>query len=144
LPIVVTFDLSRPEPLELNRIRGAFERLGWEHLGNTVYRYPPLQNTPATEDWLNRVIPALMLLRALARHAAQTGRGLVRFTLDTQSSTGFDQEANLGRQPLPAGQIDYSEPSRSGEVMGQQRLEAWLDGIEWPYPRPAQEEAIGP
>jgi hypothetical protein len=28
LPILVTFDLSRPEPGELNRIRSAFEQLG--------------------------------------------------------------------------------------------------------------------
>jgi hypothetical protein len=65
LPIIVTFDLSRPTPLELNRIRGAFERLGWEHLGNTAYRYPRLRDAVQTEDWLNRVVPALMLLRSL-------------------------------------------------------------------------------
>jgi hypothetical protein len=142
LPIVVTFDLSRPEPLELNRIRGAFERLGWEHVGNTAYRYPHLQESPTTEDWLNRVIPALMLLRTLARHAAETGRALVRFTIDVQSSTGFNQETNVGTPALPAEDIDYALPSRSGEAMSQQRLENWLAGIEWPYAPP--NDATGP
>jgi len=142
LPVVVTFDLSQPRPRELNRIRGAFERLGWERLGNTVYRYPRLRDMPATEDWFNRVIPALMLLRALARHVAQTGRALLRFTIDVQSSTGFNQETNVGRPALPANEIEYTSPSRSGEAMSQQRLENWLDSIAWPYP--PQDDAAGP
>jgi hypothetical protein len=131
-------------PRELNRIRGAFERLGWERVGNTAYRYPRLQETPATEDWLNRVLPALMLLRALARHAAETGRGLVRFTIDTQSSTGFSQERNVGMPALPAAEIDYSRPSEAGEDFARRRLEAWLDGIEWPYMPATEDEAAGP
>jgi hypothetical protein len=143
LPIVVTFDLSRPEPLELNRIRGAFELLGWERVGNTVYRYPRLRDAPAPEDWFNRVIPALMLLRTLARHAAVTGRALVRFTIDAQSSTGFNQEANVGRPPLSAGEIEYTPPSRSGEAMSQQRLRDWLDSIAWPYAPSPQDDAAG-
>ena len=64
MPIIVTFDLSRPRPRELNRIRGAFEQFGWERLGNTAYRYPPLREQPQAEDWFNRVVPALMFLRA--------------------------------------------------------------------------------
>ena len=64
MPITVTFDIDRPTSQELNRIRGFFERLGWEHLGNTAYRYPKLHGQHATEDWFNHVIPALMLLRA--------------------------------------------------------------------------------
>lgn len=40
MPVTVTFDIERPTPLELNRLRSAFIRLGWEHLGNTAYRYP--------------------------------------------------------------------------------------------------------
>ncbi len=50
MPIVVTFDLSRHRPRELNRIRGAFEQFGWERLGNTAYRYPPLGDEPEAED----------------------------------------------------------------------------------------------
>ena len=55
-------------PRELNRLRGAFERLRWEHLGNTAYRYPVLGSQEPTEDWFNHVVPALMLLRAFARY----------------------------------------------------------------------------
>ncbi len=70
MPITVTFDIQRPTPQELNRIRGFFERLGWENLGNTAYRYPKLHGQHPTEGWFNHVIPALMLLRTFARYAA--------------------------------------------------------------------------
>jgi hypothetical protein len=133
MPITVTFDISNPLPQELNRIRGFFERLGWEHLGNTAYRYPKLHGQHPTEDWFNHVIPALMMLRAFARYAASSGRDLDKFSIDVQSSTGFNPVTNVGTPPLPADQIAYSQPSLSGRAFGQQRLEAWIDAITWPY-----------
>ncbi len=133
MPITVTFDVQSPTSLELNRIRGFFERLGWEHLGNTAYRYPKLHGQHPTEDWFNHVIPALMLLRSFARHAAATGRNIHKFSIDVQSSTGFNPLTNVGTPPLAAGDIAFSQPSRSGLVFGQQNLEAWIDGVTWPY-----------
>ena len=90
MPIIVTFDIAGPTPAELNRLRGLFERLGWERLGNTAYRYPRLHSRHPTEDWFNHVIPALMLLRAFTLHAQQTGRNIEKFSIDVQTSTGFD------------------------------------------------------
>jgi hypothetical protein len=133
VPITVTFDIQSPTSGELNRIRGFFERLGWEHLGNTAYRYPTLDGQPFPEDWFNHVIPALMLLRAFAHHAARSNRGICKFTIDVQSSTGFNPDTNVGTPPLSAAQITYSVPSTSGRVFAMQRLEAWIDGIPWPY-----------
>lgn len=133
MPIVVTFDLDRPTPDELNRVRGFFERLGWEHLGNTAYRYPPLGSEEPTEDWFNQVIPALMLLRALARQTADDGRGMTRFSLDVQSSTGFNPLTGLGALPAAAGGMSFAPPSRSGAKFGLQNLRDWIDGVEWPY-----------
>src|ERR1700730_18990602 len=137
MPITVTFDIRNPTSVELNRIRGSFERLGWEHLGNTAYRYPKLHGQHPTEDWFNHVIPALMLLRAFARHAAATGRNVRKFSIDVQSSTGFNPITNVGTLPLPAHQITYSQASRAGRSFAQQRLETWLDGINWPYSQPS-------
>jgi len=134
VPITVTFDIAQPTAAELHRIRGFFERLGWEHLGNTAYRYPKLHGQHPAEDWFNHVIPALMLLRAFARHAAATGRNIRIFSIDVQSSTGFNPLTDIGLPPLPAAQITYSQPSRSGRHFGQQRLEQWIDGITWSYP----------
>jgi hypothetical protein len=133
VPITVTFDIQQPTPLELNRIRSFFERLGWEHLGNTAYRYPRLHVQQPPEDWFNHVIPALMLLRAFARHAATTGRNIRKFSLDVQSSTGFNPETGVGSPPSPGDDIPLSQPLSYGRAFGEQRLRAWLDGIAWPY-----------
>lgn len=133
MPITVTFDVQSPTSHELNRIRGFFERLGWEHLGNTAYRYPKLHGQHPTEDWFNHVIPALMMLRAFARHAASSGRNIRKFSIDAQSSTGFNPLTDVGAPPLAADQIIYSQPSRSGRSFSQQRLETWIDDINWPY-----------
>ncbi len=143
VPITVTFDIQSPQPQELNRIRGFFERLGWEHLGNTAYRYPKLHGQHPTEDWFNHVIPALMMLRAFARHAATTSRNIRKFSIDGQSCTGFNPVTNVGTPPLAANQITYSQPSRPGRSFAQQRLEAWIDGITWPYQQSPPTGAAG-
>ncbi len=132
MPITVTFDIEKPRPTELNRVRGVFERFGWERLGNTAYRYPKLHGRHQTEDWFNHIIPALMLLRAFARRLEAVGRELKRFSIDVQSSTGYNPEG-VGTPPLPADQITYSRPSRSGAKFGLQNLKDWLDGVDWPY-----------
>lgn len=133
MPVIVTFDVERPTSLELNRLRGVFERLGWEHLGNTAYRYPKLHERDAVEDWFNHVVPALMLLRAFARHAEASGRSVSKFSIDVQSSTGFNPVTGVGTLPLPGDDIPLSRPSTSGEKFGQQRLIDWIDKVEWPY-----------
>lgn len=133
MPIIVTFDVERPTPNELNRVRGFFERLGWEHLGNTAYRYPKLHEHDVVEDWFNHVIPTLMLLRAFARSVATSGRSINKFSIDVQSSTGFNPVTGVGTLPLPGDTISLSPPSTSGEKFGQQRLIDWIDGVTWPY-----------
>lgn len=143
MPIVMTFDLSRPTSLELARLRSAFERLGWERVGNTAYRYPPLGEQPETEDWFNRVVPALMLLRAYSRSAAASGRGIVRFSLDAQSSTGYnDGEEPVGTLPLSADEIEMIDPPIAASSFGEQQLRDWIDGIEWPY-APEEQDDVG-
>jgi hypothetical protein len=136
LPIIVTFDLSNPAPSDLNRIRGFFERLGWEHLGNTAYRYPKLYGQHPTEDWFNHIIPALMLLRAFAQFAPSTGCAVEKSSIDVQSSTGYNPVTDVGTLPLPSAQITFSQPSRSGRAFGKRQLDAWLDAIAWPYAGP--------
>jgi hypothetical protein len=133
MPITVTFDIERPTPLELNRLRSAFERLGWEHLGNTAYRYAKLDQHDAVEDWFNHVVPALVLLRAFAVHLLSSGRSLKKFSLDTQSSTGYDPLTRVGTPPVEADDIGYAQPSRRGFAFGLRNLIDWLDGVEWPY-----------
>ena len=134
MPITITFDIKGATPIELNRIQGFFERLGWEQLGNTAYRYPKLHGQHPTEDWFNHVIPALMLLRSFARHAVTTGRNIKKFSIDVQSSTGYNPVTTTGTLPLPAAQITYSQPSKTGRAFGKANLQAWIDSVTWPYP----------
>ncbi len=133
MPVTVTFDIERPTPLELNRLRSAFVRLGWEHLGNTAYRYPKLHEHDAVEDWFNHVVPALMLLRAFAVSLLADGRSLKKFSIDVQSSTGYNPVTRVGTPPLAAGDIDYVQPSPSQLAFGLQNLKDWIDGVAWPY-----------
>ena len=140
MPITVTFDLARPSPNDLNRIRGVFERLGWERLGNTAYRYPKLHGQHLTEDWFNHVIPALMMLRAFARYIPAASGSVERFSIDVQSSTGYNPITGVGTPPLPAAEMTFSQPSRSGRAFGKQPLDAWLDAITWPYAPPANQD----
>jgi hypothetical protein len=85
------------------------------------------------EDWFNHVIPALMMLRAYSRSVAASGRGILRFTIDTHSSTGCSPAENVSLRPQAADDIEMINPSRAGGAMGREALEHWLDGIEWPY-----------
>jgi hypothetical protein len=117
----------------LNRLRSAFERLGWEHLGNTAYRYPKLHQYDTVEDWFNHVVPALMLLRVFAIHLLADGRKLDKFSIDVQSSTGYNPVSGVGTPPLGADDLGYFQPSESGRKFGLQNLKDWIDGITWPY-----------
>lgn len=133
MPITVTFDISKPDESELNRIRGFFDRLGWEHLGNTAYRYPRLHSEHPTEDWFNHVIPALMLLRTYARHVVDSGRRLDKFSIDVQSSTGYNPATGVGTLPLHAGDIKFYTPSQQGKAFGLRNLRDWIERASWPY-----------
>jgi hypothetical protein len=97
--------MSKAKGSEHNRIQSFFERFGWESLGETSYRYPPLGSEESVEDWFNRVIPALMLLRLYFLKARKRGRRLTKFTLDIQSSSGFNIENQI-RNPAARRQWD--------------------------------------
>ena len=148
LPVVVTFDLRQPRPNELNRLRSMFELFGWERLGNTAYRYPALGQQPATEDWFNCVVPALMMLGAFARFAALEGRGIVRFTIDAQSMTGYNHETQMGTPPQSGADLDLVPPTPGNHAFAEQRLRDWIDAIEWSYApepqEPEQQQEAGP
>lgn len=133
MPITVTFDVERPTSLELHRLRSMFLRFGWEHLGNTAYRYPQLHQYDVVEDWFNQVVPALMLLRSFAVHLLADGRSLKKFSIDVHSSTGHDPLTGVGMQPLSGSTIPYEFPPEGGRSFGLQNLKDWLDGVTWPY-----------
>ena len=80
------------------------------------------------EDWLNHVIPALMLFRTyVAGHDLQ----LSKLTIDAHSSTGIDAEQAIGIQPMTGPAIPLSPPTNN--QFGEQNLREWVDTVPVPY-----------
>lgn len=148
MPVLLTYDLEGAETAEFNRLQSMFERLGWEKLGGSSYRYPRLGTTDQpVEDWLNHVVPALMLFRAFAIKSAAE---LKQFTLDIQSSSGYQQSTAFGSTPLSGTAMKAmttqakkatGKSKKLGKKLyrpgnpsfGEKNLIDWLDDIEYPY-----------
>jgi hypothetical protein len=130
MPIVFTFDLAQYDDNDHARILSLFERLGWQRLGRTSYRYPKLGTHQPVEDWFNHVVPALMLFRA---YVTSKGNVITRFSLDANSSTGYDPNATpiFGSPPQTSAQVTLYQPSNV--QFGEQKLKDWLDGVTFPY-----------
>ena len=96
MPVILTFDLQAADDNDHSRLQSLFERLGWQNLGGTSYRYPRLGAEPEQpiEDWLNHVIPALALFRG---YLVKKPTVLSKFTLDVQTSTGFNPDTQFGK-----------------------------------------------
>jgi hypothetical protein len=149
MPVLLTYDLEGAEPAEFNRLQSMFERLGWEKLGGSSYRYPRLGTTDQpVEDWLNHVVPALMLFRAFA---IKSPSELRQFTLDVQSSSGYQKSTKFGSAPLSGSDMkaatvkameSTSETKKKkrkfyppkNPAFGEKNLIDWLDEVEFPYP----------
>ena len=129
MPVVITFDLKGAKPKEANRIQSFFERFGWENLGGSSYRYPRLgTDDQPVEDWMNHVIPALMLFRS---YAITSGK-LTKYTLDVNTSTGYSPDSNYGRPAASGANAPLYEPKQV--AFGKQKLKDWLDSVTFPYP----------
>lgn len=145
MPIVLSFDIENAPQNVHARIQSAFERLGWQNLGGSSYRYPRLHSDPIAEDWFNHVIPALMVFR-LEMLNLPTGTRLRTCTLDAQSSTGYfgDPQGHASRPPMPLDQalpagknIMYTTAAAGNPVnqqFGSDHLVRFCSGSEiWPY-----------
>jgi len=128
MPVVVTFDLRGASSVDRNRIQCMFERFGWQGLGGSSYRYPRLGADQPVEDWFNHVIPALMLFRT---YVVKRNHALTKFTLDANSSAGFDPSTAYGSLPTDGLGLVLYDPTRPS--FGEQRLRDWVEGIDFPY-----------
>lgn len=133
MPVVFTFDVTGAADVGgqsfQSRIQASFQRLGWQHLGGTAYRYPSLNAAYPTEDWLNHVIPAFFLFRTMALvHNVQ----LAKFTVDAQSSTGFDADTAVGTPPVSGPNIRLYPPNHQN-MFGEANLINWIEGVTSPY-----------
>ena len=148
MPVLLTYDLEGAQPAEFNRLQSMFERLGWEKLGGSSYRYPRLGTIDQpVEDWLNHVVPALMLFRTFA---IKSPAKLRQFTLDIQSSSGYQEATAFGSPPMSGTDMKAKTThakKATGKLkklgkklykpgngsFGEKNLIDWLDEIEYPY-----------
>jgi hypothetical protein len=133
MPIVVTFDMAGTKPAAHNRIQSLFERLDWENLGGSAYRYPKLvlpnsaKDGSDVEDWFNHVIPALSLFRA---YAVLPTSKVSKFTIDVQSSTGGSTQ---GYGHFPKNIVAKDLEQTKQQQFGQGKLVEWINNQTFPY-----------
>lgn len=127
MPIMFSYNLVSASTDQQNRVQSLFERFGWENVGGSCYRYPPLRRRPAAEDWLNHVIPALMLFRAFV---LKQNLQVNRYSLDAHSSTGHT--AAVPNPIVGAGHIDLVRPNN--QQFGARNLIEWLEGTTGSVP----------
>lgn len=138
MPVVLTFDLNNEHkgPNDHAYLKSGFHRLGWQSIGSTAYRYPRLGTLDQpVEDWLNHVIPALMLFRS---YCAAKPLAVDDFSLEVHSSSS-------GYVPAIEGRPEYGRKAQSGQQIhlypsppphhhyGEANLRNWIDSIPWEY-----------
>ncbi len=142
MPLLFSFELDGAAH-EPEQIGSLIERLGWERVDARTYRYPRLSvehGERPLEDWMNHVIPALMLFRSYVLTRRLTVRS---YTLEVCSSSGYRRDAEIGSPPLKAEHIGLYEPSRwlhskhaaSDEERHSEEwlvLREWLDSANFP------------
>jgi hypothetical protein len=108
MPVTLSYDLGNITPAQRNYVRSMFERFGWTRLGGSVLRYQgrKITNQGLVEDWLNDVVPAIMLFRSYAlSHAIE----LTRFTVDATSVARV--EPGYGRRPRIGAALALKNPT---------------------------------
>lgn len=130
MPVMLSYNLDGATPPQHNHIQSMFERLGWQNVGGSCYRFPALSvPMDQPEDWFNSVVPALMLFRAYVLH---NGLNVSKFSLDAQSSTGHDAGAGVGSAIAAAATANFAPNALP--TFGAQNLEDWINGASASVP----------
>lgn len=86
MPMLFSYDLTGAPIPDRDRIRSMFLRFGWDHIGGSSFRFPKLsKDYISPEDWMDRVVPALMCFRAYGRKKRLK---VANYSLDAHVSTG--------------------------------------------------------
>lgn len=108
MPLTISYDLRTNDTNHRNYIRSMLERFGWERLGGSVFRY---DTGDEEENWLNEVIPSLMIFRS---YIVAKGIELRFFTLDSNSIARIDwseDDALLGDTPDASADLELHDPT---------------------------------
>ncbi|MBW7968406.1 hypothetical protein [Bradyrhizobium sp. BR 10289] len=110
MPVTVSYDLTNAGTNDRNYIRSMFERFGWKRLGGSVLRYSKPEDE---EDWLNEVVPALMIFRS---YVQAKGIDIKFFTIDTNSVAHIDWSDSdnlLGDTPNDGDDLALHAPTNN-------------------------------
>ena len=127
MPIIVTFDIKKIDKNGHPRLKSMFMRFGWQAIGGSVYKYPSSEKAHEPEDWLNHVVPALMLLRTFV---IANELSLDSFCLSASSFTEVQQAPPCGT--LPSNGNILRDPGKN-DHFGEAKLLKWLDDLGFPY-----------
>lgn len=107
MPVTLSYDLQGASSNQRNYVRSMFERFGWKRLGGSVLRYDGrMISGVLQEDWLNDVVPSVMLFRAyVIKHNIPVGS----FTLDSMSISRV--ELGFGRPPRTGAKLSLKTPT---------------------------------
>lgn len=132
MPVVFTYDFEDTENVDgndRNRINLAFKRLGWEHIGNSAFRYPKVGSDTEfdSEDWFNHVIPGLMYFRSLV---SDRGYTIHRAAIEVQSSAAYSR-AGAGATVEKAEDIemdyDLGVSAQTASHLSETTLQSWIE-----------------
>ena len=128
MPIIVTFDIKKIDKNGHPRLKSMFKRFGWQAIGGSVFKYPSSEKSNEPEDWLNHVVPALMLLRTfvIAKELS-----LDSFCLSASSFTEVQRTPRRGR--LPTNTKILRDPGKSDQAFGEAQLLKWIGDLKFPY-----------
>jgi hypothetical protein len=126
MPVMFSYDIAVQDNVHYARLKSMFERLHWQAIGGSCFRYPQIAQPPIAEDWLNHVVPALMLFRT---YVLENSIPVNKYSLDSHSSTGFVRSPGVGR--APRRKVVLATPISA--QFGEQHLSNWLAEQETPY-----------
>jgi hypothetical protein len=125
MAILLSYNFSGAQPINNNHLQSMLERFGWQSVGGSSYRYPPIDKEPLfPEDWFNAVVPALMCFRA---YVLKLGLTLSHFSLDAHSSTGYSQTST--QVPPASGNSVVLTKDNVNQQFGEKNLRDWLDAV---------------
>ncbi len=134
MPITFTYDIEAAEDRsdDRARINLSFRRFGWESLGGSSWRFPKLaRQALSTEDWMNHVIPALMVFKAIV---ISQKLNVQSYSLDGSVHSGVRTDNDIiGSKIAASHEVELFDPNvkeaRSAKL-SESRLRTLLENME--------------
>ena len=110
----ISYDVEGTSSDHRTRIRLIFKRFGWQAVGGSSLRYPPVGQDERPDDLFGQVIPALWCFRSFV---AAKGINVKAFSFSADAEADYREDLDLGHPIVPAAalQLVHSGESESME-----------------------------